>query len=127
LGVHVKVFAVGSGIAGIHDPAIRDYANQTFNDEFHLDASAQVKSVKKTATGVAVNDLHRNGAWKTERFDYVLAWAAQQRMTVSRMLEMPFYHPVIEEGLRTALRDLGHKLQIGPQVIARCMDCGPGA
>lgn len=288
LGVHVKVFGVGSGIAGIHDPAIRDYANQTFNDEFYLDASAQVKSVKETATGVAVNYLHRDGTWKTERFDYVLAatgrtpdiaglglkntglqlnehgiplfdrttlqcgnsaifiagdasndapllheaadqgriagdnagrypdirpglrrtplavvftdpqiasvgfnlkqlneqfkdrfavglvsfedqgrsrvmlrnqgilkvygeqgsglflgaemfgpaaehmghllaWAAQQRMTVSRMLEMPFYHPVIEEGLRTALRDLNHKLHIGPQVIARCMDCGPGA
>ena len=27
-------------------------------------------------------------------------------MTVAAMLDMPFYHPVIEEGLRTALRDL---------------------
>lgn len=26
------------------------------------------------------------------------------------MLEMPFYHPVIEEGLRTALRDAAAKL-----------------
>jgi dihydrolipoamide dehydrogenase len=26
------------------------------------------------------------------------------------MLEMPFYHPVIEEGVRTALRDLAAKL-----------------
>jgi dihydrolipoamide dehydrogenase len=26
------------------------------------------------------------------------------------MLEMPFYHPVIEEGLRTALRDARAKL-----------------
>ncbi len=43
------------------------------------------------------------------------------------MLEMPFYHPVIEEGVRTALRDLNHKLHIGPHVIARSMDCGPGA
>jgi dihydrolipoamide dehydrogenase len=288
LGVQVKVFGVGGGIAGIQDPAIRDYANQTFNHEFYLDASAQVKSVKETATGVDVHYLHRDGVWKTESFDYVLAatgrapavaglglentglplsdrgvpgfdrftlqcgdstifiagdasndspllheaadqgriagdnaarfpdirpglrrtplavvftdpqiasvgfnlkqlneqfkdrfavglvsfedqgrsrvmlrnqgllkvygeqgsglflgaemfgpaaehighllaWAAQTRMTVSRMLEMPFYHPVIEEGLRTALRDLNHKLHIGPQVIERCMDCGPGA
>lgn len=288
LGVQVKVFGVGGGIAGIQDPAIRDYANQTFNHEFYLDASAQVKSVKETATGVDVNYLHRDGVWKTEAFDYVLAatgrapavagldlentglplndrgvpefdrftlqcgdstvfiagdasndspllheaadqgriagdnaarfpdirlglrrtplavvftdpqiasvgfnlkqlneqfkdrfamglvsfedqgrsrvmlrnkgllkvygeqgsglflgaemfgpaaehighllaWAAQQRMTVSSMLDMPFYHPVIEEGLRTALRDLNHKLHIGPQVIERCMDCGPGA
>ena len=288
LGVRVKVFGVGGGIASIQDPAIREDANQTFNHEFYLDASAQVKWVKETATGVDVNYLHRDGAWKTEPFDYalaatgrspavaglglentglplndhgvpmfdrftlqcgdstvfiagdasddspllheaadqgriagenaarfpdirpglrrtplavvftdpqiasvgfnlkqlnkqfkdrfavglvsfedqgrsrvmlrnqgilkvygerdsglflgaemfgpaaehighLLAWAAQQRMTVSNMLDMPFYHPVIEEGLRTALRDLNHKLHIGPQVIERCMDCGPGA
>ena len=29
---------------------------------------------------------------------------------MARMLEMPFYHPVIEEGLRTALRDAAAKL-----------------
>ncbi len=49
LGVKVKVFGVGGGIAGIHDPAIRDYANTSFNDEFYLDAAAQVKSVKESA------------------------------------------------------------------------------
>ena len=31
-------------------------------------------------------------------------------MTVAQMLEMPFYHPVIEEGLRTALRALKSNL-----------------
>ena len=288
LGVRVKVFGVGGGIAGIQDPAIRDYANQTFNKAFYLDASAQVTSAKETANGVDVNYLHRDGVWRTEAFDYVLAatgrvpdvaglglehiglplnergvplfdrftlqcgdstvfiagdasndspmlheaadqgriagenaarfpdirpglrrtplavvftdpqvasvgltlkqlaqhhkdryavgvvsfedqgrsrvmlrnqgllkvygerdsglflgaemfgpaaehighllaWAAQQRMTVSNMLDMPFYHPVIEEGLRTALRDLNHQLQLGPQVVEGCMDCGPGA
>jgi len=288
LGVQVKMFGVGGGIAAIRDPAIRDYAYQTFNEEFYLDASAQVQSVSESATGVEVHYLHRDGAWHTEQFDYVLAatgrtpdvkslalkntgltlnergvplfdrftqqcgnspifiagdasneipllheaadqgriagenagrypdlraglrrtplavvftdpqvasvgfnldqlnqqfkdrfavglvsfedqgrsrimlrnkgilkvyaeqgsglflgaemlgpaaehighllaWAAQQRMTVSGMLEMPFYHPVIEEGVRTALRDLNHKLHIGSAVIERCMDCGPGA
>jgi dihydrolipoamide dehydrogenase len=62
-----------------------------------------------------------------EHIGHLLAWAAQQRMTVRSMLEMPFYHPVIEEGVRTALRDLNHKLDIGSAVIERCMDCGPGA
>ena len=288
LGVRVKMFGVGGGIAGIRDSAIRDYANQTFNEEFYLDASAQVQSVHESATGVEVHYLHRDGAWLTEPFDYVLAatgrapdvkglalkntglalnergvplfdrftqqcgnspifiagdasneipllheaadqgriagenagrypdvrsglrrtplavvftdpqvasvgfnleqlnqhfkdrfaagfvsfedqgrsrvmlrnkgilrvyaelgsglflgaemfgpaaehighllaWAAQQSMTVSDMLEMPFYHPVIEEGVRTALRDLNHKLHIGSALIERCMDCGPGA
>ena len=288
LGVRVKVFGVGGGIAGIQDPAIRDYANQTFNKEFYLDAAAEVESVKETDTGVEISYLHRDGAWQTEAFDYalaatgrvptvadlglehtglhlnergvpefdrvtlqcgdstifiagdasndspllheaadqgriagenaarfpdirrglrrtplavvftdpqvasvglnlkqleqqyqdrfavglvsfedqgrsrvmlrnqglmkvygeqgsglflgaemfgpaaehighLLAWAAQQRMTVSSMLDMPFYHPVIEEGLRTALRDLNHRLHLGPQLVEGCMDCGPGA
>ena len=54
-----------------------------------------------------------------EHIGHLLAWAAQQRMTVSDMLEMPFYHPVIEEGLRTALRDLNHQ-QVHPFSLADC-------
>lgn len=288
LGVQVKVFGARGGIAGLHDPEIRDYANTTFNEEFYLDASAQVKSVTETASGADIHYLNRDGSWQTESFDYVLAatgrapdlaglglkhtglalnergvplfdrftlqcgnsaifiagdasnevpllheaadqgriagenagrypdvraglrrtplgivftdpqvasvglnlkqlnqhfkgrfavgfvsfedqgrsrvmlrnqgilkvyaehgsglflgaemfgpaaehighllaWAAQQRMTVAEMLDMPFYHPVIEEGLRTALRDLNHQLHMGPDVVKRSMDCGPGA
>ncbi|MDH5559760.1 MAG: dihydrolipoyl dehydrogenase [Deltaproteobacteria bacterium] len=62
-----------------------------------------------------------------EHIAHLLAWARQQKMTVPRMLEMPFYHPVIEEGVRTALRDLNSKLHLGPKPISRCIDCGPGA
>ena len=52
-----------------------------------------------------------------EHIGHLLAWAAANRMTVASMLEMPFYHPVVEEGLRTALRDLDAKLR-SPQAIA---------
>jgi len=45
-----------------------------------------------------------------EHLGHLLAWAVQARMTVDQMLEMPFYHPVIEEGVRTALRDLANEL-----------------
>ena len=45
-----------------------------------------------------------------EHLAHLLAWALQAGMTVAQMLEMPFYHPVIEEGLRTALRALHTKL-----------------
>jgi dihydrolipoamide dehydrogenase len=48
-----------------------------------------------------------------EHIGHLLAWALQQRLTIKEMLEMPFYHPVIEEGLRTALRDLNAKLRLG--------------
>ena len=62
-----------------------------------------------------------------EHIGHLLAWAKQQDLTVSHMLEMPFYHPVIEEGVRTALRELNRNLKLGPAPIKRCLDCGPGA
>ena len=45
-----------------------------------------------------------------EHIAHLLAWAHQMKMTIPQMLDMPFYHPVIEEGLRTALRDAAAKL-----------------
>ena len=45
-----------------------------------------------------------------EHLAHLMSWAHQQNMTIQQMLEMPFYHPVIEEGLRTALRDAESKL-----------------
>jgi dihydrolipoyl dehydrogenase len=46
-----------------------------------------------------------------EHIGHLLAWALQNAMTVAKMLEMPFYHPVVEEGLRTALRDLDARIR----------------
>jgi dihydrolipoamide dehydrogenase len=40
-----------------------------------------------------------------EHIAHLLAWSLQMKCTIAQMLEMPFYHPVVEEGLRTALRD----------------------
>ncbi len=48
---------------------------------------------------------------RAEHLGHLLAWAHQSNMTVEQMLEMPFYHPVIEEGLRTALRDAHKQLR----------------
>ena len=45
-----------------------------------------------------------------EHIGHLLAWAVQQNLTIDQMLEMPFYHPVIEEGLRTALREAQTRL-----------------
>jgi dihydrolipoamide dehydrogenase len=47
-----------------------------------------------------------------EHLAHLLAWAIQSGMTVEKSLEMPFYHPVIEEGLRTALRDALAQLKL---------------
>lgn len=41
-----------------------------------------------------------------EHLAHLLAWSVQMGLTIQQMLAMPFYHPVIEEGLRTALRNV---------------------
>ena len=60
---------------------------------------------------------------RAEHLAHLLAWAVQAEMTVDTMLDMPFYHPVIEEGVRSALRDLQQKLKLG---CPDCGDCRPG-
>ena len=59
-----------------------------------------------------------------EHIAHLLAWAIQNKMTVHQALAMPFYHPVIEEGLRTAMRDLASKVEESrsPLEIAVCQD-----
>ncbi len=64
---------------------------------------------------------------EAEHIAHLLAWSVQRRLTVSEMLEMPFYHPVVEEGVRTALKQLSRNLSIGPAPVDGCMDCGPGS
>lgn len=56
---------------------------------------------------------------ETEHLLHLLAWSIQQEMTVDQLLAMPFYHPTMEEGLRTALqaarRELG-KIRTQPDL-----------
>lgn len=49
---------------------------------------------------------------RVEHLAHLVAWAVQSGMTVQDCLSMPYYHPVVEEGLRTALRDLAKNLAI---------------
>lgn len=64
---------------------------------------------------------------KGEHLAHLLAWAVQAEMDVETALAMPFYHPVIEEGLRTALRELSLNLGRRSENPSRSIDCGPGA
>lgn len=47
-----------------------------------------------------------------EHTAHLLAWAIQSDLSVDQALELPFYHPVIEEGIRTALQHLRRELRI---------------
>lgn len=51
-----------------------------------------------------------------EHIAHLLAWSVQQEMTIDQMLQMPFYHPVIEEGLRTALRHAAAELTAASEI-----------
>jgi dihydrolipoamide dehydrogenase len=50
-----------------------------------------------------------------EHIGHLLAWSIQAGLAVESALAMPFYHPVVEEGLRTALRDASAQLRELPQ------------
>jgi dihydrolipoamide dehydrogenase len=41
-----------------------------------------------------------------DHLGHLIAWAVQRGETATRLLEMPFYHPTLEEGLKTALREI---------------------
>ena len=58
-----------------------------------------------------------------EHLAHLLVWALSMKLTVQEMLKMPFYHPVIEEGLRTALRDVRSKVEGAETTdLMRCDD-----
>ena len=59
-----------------------------------------------------------------EHLAHLLAWALSNGMTVSETLAMPFYHPTVEEGLRTALRDVASQIDQAAEGIElfRCGD-----
>ncbi len=46
-----------------------------------------------------------------EHLAHLLSWSLQNEMTPAQMLDMPLYHPVVEEGMRAALRELDLKLR----------------
>jgi len=52
-----------------------------------------------------------------EHLAHLLAWCIEREMTVFDLLRMPFYHPVVEEGLQNALYDLAAKVEGRPEGV----------
>ena len=63
---------------------------------------------------------------RAEHIGHILAWAAEKKMTIPEMLAMPYYHPVIEEAVRTALSSANEKLHKGRALSPESVECGPG-
>lgn len=60
-----------------------------------------------------------------EHMAHLLALAIQRGLSVQDLLRLPFYHPVVEEGLRSALRGLASQLPDRPGAdLARCAGFG---
>jgi dihydrolipoamide dehydrogenase len=106
-----QVAIVGSGFAklaaGSFETGEVSFANQG-RSRVMLKNHGHLRAYADRATGRFLGAEMAGPA--AEHIGHLLAWALANRMTIASMLEMPFYHPVIEEGLRTALRDLDAKL-----------------
>ncbi|GHD62637.1 dihydrolipoyl dehydrogenase [Jeongeupia chitinilytica] len=73
LGVDVRVFGARGGVGPLSDPAIRDYARTTFQNEFYLDPDAKIESMARDGDEAVIRYVSLAGETVTERFDYVLA------------------------------------------------------
>jgi dihydrolipoamide dehydrogenase len=73
LGVRVRVFGVSGSLGPLSDPAIREYAEQAFNQEFYLDPDAKVTAMARDGDEAVITYVSHDGQTVTERFDYVLA------------------------------------------------------
>ncbi|PHV11340.1 dihydrolipoyl dehydrogenase [Chitinimonas sp. BJB300] len=78
LGVTTRVFGRGGRVGPFSDPAIRDYALTTFQDEFYLDPDVQIDSMQQEGNEVVITYRKLNGETVTEHFDYVLAAVGRQ-------------------------------------------------
>lgn len=55
---------------------------------------------------------------QAEHLTHLLAWAVAQKMTVKALLDLPFYHPVLEEALSSTLELLADRLY-SPSALAK--------
>jgi dihydrolipoyl dehydrogenase len=55
-----------------------------------------------------------------EHMAHLLALAISRELTVHDLLAMPFYHPVLEEGLRTALREIAVNSGLSRSDLTAC-------
>ena len=103
-----------------------------------IDLSKQARArMAQTATGLLrIHADRKTGrllaaemcAPGAEHLAHLLALAVEAKMTVADMLAMPFYHPVLEEGLRGALRDLGKDIAgAGGSDLSDCKAIGHDA
>lgn len=106
----------GAGYAGLSVDALPSRGVVTGSADFTRQGRALTAG--RNAGCLQVYADERNGrllgvemvAPEAEHLLHLLAWSIQQEMTVDQLLAMPFYHPTMEEGLRTALQAVRREL-----------------
>lgn len=73
LGVKVLMFGRNQSVGPFTDPDVRAYATRTFQSEFYLDATAEVRAIERIDGGVAVRYVHHDGTERTDSVDFVIA------------------------------------------------------
>ena len=64
---------------------------------------------------------------RAEHMAHLLAWAIDNDEKIPELVSRPFYHPVLEEGIRTALRRLAKKLRITGHCTPESFGESPGS
>jgi len=104
-------------VTGKSDFEKQSRARMEGRNKGHLHIYADPDSAELLGAEIAVPD--------GEHLAHILALAMQNRMKIAELLQMPFYHPTVEEGLRSSLRDAMKKLssKSRPGVNDLCQSC----
>jgi len=122
-----QIAVVGAGFA-IGDGAEVEVGQVCYDEQGRARVMGKNAGLVRIYAGRECGDLRGAEMFgpDVEHTAHLLAWAVQSRLDVESALQMPFYHPVVEEGIRTALRDLSARLKVRLPAAPLEMECGPG-
>lgn len=132
-GVAFALTYTDPGIAVVGPPASSLDPDDLATGRADLSRSGRARVMGRDAGLILVHARARDGLLgggeivgpQAEHLGHLLAWAVQLGLTAERALDLPFYHPTLEESLRTALRDLCGSLKRHPARSGQ--EVGPGA
>jgi len=127
---HPGIAVVGDGFRALCERKDEPFACGSLSFE----NQGRSKVMRVNAGVLRVYGRHSDGRFlgleicgpEAEHLAHLGAWALQQQLLVSQMLDLPYYHPTVEEGFRTALRGLMKALRLASVPPEGCLDCGPG-
>jgi len=122
-----QIAVVGSGVAALAG-GDAEFGQVCYDAQGRARVMGKNAGLVRIYAGRACGDLRGAEMFgpDVEHTAHLLAWAVQSRLDVEAALAMPFYHPVVEEGIRTALRDLSARLKVRMPAAPLEMECGPG-